>query len=79
MWRIAAGCAELDDLIVQRAPVAGEHEVARDDHIDLTRPGFDGLFDLGNALEAAGSGRPGNPSLPKQPGHPCRAMPPPLP
>jgi hypothetical protein len=51
---LAAGPAELGDLVVKRFPVAGQHEVPWDDYIYFARPGFDGLFDLGDALGQGG-------------------------
>ena len=47
---LAAGRAELLEFIVKGLPVAGQHVVAGDDHVDLTCACFDGLLDLGDAL-----------------------------
>ena len=47
---LAAGLAELGDLIVERFPVTGQDEVAGNDHVDFTRACLDGLLDLADTL-----------------------------
>ena len=55
---IAAGVAHFADFVVERAPVAAQDTLARDDDVDFLGAGFDRLMDFFNALgEGAQAGR----------------------